>query len=68
VREARQALLAWLRGAGAAGRDLRNSRLAAAVRISAKVFDDDYAAQFAAEAGVPADRMPARRTEAARTA
>jgi hypothetical protein len=68
VREARQALLAWLRGAGTAGRDLRNSRLAAAVRISAKVFDDDYAAQFAAEAGVPADRMPARRSEAARTA
>jgi hypothetical protein len=68
VREAKQALLAWLRAAGAAGRDLRRSRLAAAVRISAKVFDDDYAAQFAAEVGLSTDRMAAGRTEFVRTA
>jgi hypothetical protein len=68
VREARKALLAELRTAGTVGRDLRRSRIAAAVRISAKVFDDAYAAQFAEEAGLSADSPAARRADSAQTA
>jgi hypothetical protein len=52
LKDAKQALLDELRMAGKAERNFRRSQVAAAVRICAKVIDEDYAAQFAKAAGL----------------
>jgi hypothetical protein len=57
LKAVKQPLLAELRNATTADRRFRQSQVAAAVTISAKVFDDDYAQQFAQAAGLQASKL-----------